>query len=237
MANRNGNGRGGAQSARGRRRAQPTSSGSGRSEAARGDELDFHEWVRAQAPHLRRLSGSEPSPSLQRHNLVVVLEDPEIARSVALTLERSKVENASIGTLVLGHPESPEDVEEIDSQGVTTHAAKRAVIGGLPGAVIAAAVIGLGVFLITGSWAGALGGALGGAIFGWYTMAVWSFVVGTGQSPAYRQSFVDPDATDLVIVSVHADDKACVDEAERSIADVDGIRLHRVDGDGNVAAR
>jgi hypothetical protein len=234
MANQDGDGRSGARSARGRRRTNPTSSGDAARRVGRSGALDFNDWVRAQVPNLRTLSASEPSPSLQRHNLVVVVEDTDIARSVALTLERSKVENASLGTLTLGHPEPTDEVQEIDSQGVTSHAAKRAIIGGVPGAIVFAAVIGLGIFWITGSWAGALGGALGGAFFGWYAVAVWSFVLGTGQSPAYRQSFVDPDATDVVIVSVHADDKACIDEAERSIAGIEGVRLHRVDADGNI---
>lgn len=141
-------------------------------------------------------------------------------------------EDTDTSTLVLGHHENREDKHQADPEGVTAHAAKRTLVGGVPGAVIAALIIGVGVWLVTESVPATLAAALGGAIFGFYVAAVWSYVIGTGQSRAFQESFVDPDAADAIIVAFHADEQSPVDDARASISHGDGLRIYEVDAKG-----
>lgn len=190
------------------------------------------EWARRQAPHLSEVSGTTPDPELEEHNLVAVTHDIEVARSTALAFERARLADSEVSTVVLGHPVGAHG--SADPEGVTGHTARWAGLSAIPGAVIGALVIGLAVYLITGSGAGTVGAAIGGALFGAYVTGTWGFVIGTGQSRAYEQSFVDPEATDVAFVSVHAADESHIRAAEEAAAGIDGIRLHHVDREGRV---
>lgn len=192
------------------------------------------EWARRQAPHLSEVSGTTPDPELEEHNLVAVTHDVDTAREVALAFERARTTDSEVSTVVLGHPVDRTDRPLADPEGVTTHAARRAAMGAVPGAVVGAVVIGLAVFLISGSGPGLVGAVIGGALFGAGVAAVWGFVIGTGQSRAYQQSFVDPEASDVVFVSVHAADEGCVTAAEDAAAGIDGVRFRRVDRQGRL---
>jgi hypothetical protein len=108
-------------------------------------------WAHHHAPHLCEVSNSNPTATLQRHNLVAITDDVEAARAVALDFERTTPEDNDTTMLVLGHSVDRESTHEADPEGVTAHAARRSLIGGVPGAVVFALVIGLGVWLITGT--------------------------------------------------------------------------------------
>jgi hypothetical protein len=193
-------------------------------------------WAHHHAPHLSEVSNSNPNATLQRHNLVAITDDIEAARVVALDFERTTSEDNDTTMLVLGHQVDRESTHEADPEGVTTHAARRSLIGGVPGAVIFALVIGLGVWLITGNAAATAGAALGGAIFGFYVTAVWSFVIGTGQSEAYQQSFIDPDAADAIIVALHVEDPTLIEQARHAVSSEEKVRLFELDERGQPVA-
>jgi hypothetical protein len=196
--------------------------------------MSVREWALAGAPHLSEVSNSDPTAEFRRHNLVAITDELDVARAVALDFERSSEADADTTTVVLGHAVSREAKGEADPEGVTSHAARRTLLGGVPGAVACALIIALGVWLITGSAAATAGAALGGAVFGFYVTAVWSFVIGTGQSQAYQQGFVDPDAADAIIVVLHVDDPATVEQARTAVAAEDRIRLFDLDEGGQL---
>lgn len=198
------------------------------------DSLTLTEWARRQAPRLSEVSNSNPNATLLSHNLVAITDDLEAARVIALDFERTTAHDTDTTLLVLGHAVDREDTHEADPEGVTTHAAKRTLMGGLPGAVIVAAIIGLGVWLLTGNVGITAGAVVGGAIFGFYVAGVWSFVIGTGQSGAYKHGFIDPEAADAIIVALHLDDRELIQEARRSVAGEDRVRLFEIDRHGEL---
>lgn len=189
-------------------------------------------WAHRHAPHLTEVSNSNPSATFGRHNLVAITGDLEAARVVALDFERSSANDADTTMLVLGHAVSPEATQQADPEGVTSHAARRTLLGGIPGAVVCALIIGLGVWFVTDSGPASLAAAVGGAIFGFYVTAVWSFVIGTGQSDAYQQAFIDPGAADAIIVAITVDDHELIDQARQAVSADDKVRLFELDERG-----
>ncbi|HSM64783.1 MAG TPA: hypothetical protein VK860_00615 [Ilumatobacteraceae bacterium] len=199
---------------------------------ASGDSvIHVSDWVRRHRPHLEQLVNPEPDPVLLEDNLVAFAPDPATGRDVALAFERIRTDHSEIGTVVLG---STADVQppSADAEHVTGDAARKALIGAVIGAVVFAAIIGLLTWALFGGAPAVLGGVIGGALFGAGSVAMWGYVISTGQSPAYRESFVDPDAVQIVAVSVHADDRTCIDAARQAVADIDGLELHRIDRAG-----
>jgi hypothetical protein len=189
------------------------------------------EWIDQQRPDVHPIANADPDPTLLDHNLVVFTTDPAVARDVALAFERTRTDLSEVSTVSLGrgdHSTRP----AVDAENVTTHAAKRAGLGAAIGAVVGAVVIGLGSWLLFGGTEAVIGAAIGGALFGAGVAAVWSYVIGTGQSAAFRDSFVDPELIDVVAVSVHADDPSCIDAAREAIADLSDIEVHRLDRAG-----
>ena len=193
-------------------------------------------WAHRHAPHLSEVSNSNPSATLGRHNLVVITADLEAARVVALDFERTSSNDADTTMLVLGHALSREPSHQIDPEGVTSQAARRTLLGGIPGAVVCSVIIGLGVWFVTESGAATFAAAVGGAIFGFYVTAVWSFVIGTGQSEAYQQTFIDPDAADAIVVAITVEDHALIDQARRAVSTDDKVRLFELDERGQLIA-
>ena len=92
------------------------------------------------------------------------------------------------------------------------------------------------MWFVTGSAAATAAAAIGGAIFGFAVAAVWSYVIGTGQSNAYQHGFIDPDAADAIIVALRVDDPTVIDVARDAVADDDRIRLFEVDANGQRVA-
>ncbi len=198
--------------------------------------LTLTEWARRQVPRLSEVSNSNPNATLRTHNLVAITDDAEAARVVALDFERATADDADTTMLVLGHAVDATATHDADPEGVTTHAVRRTLIGGVPGAAIGAAIIGVGVWLITQDAGITAGAALGGAIFGFFAAGVWSFVIGTGQSEAYREGFIDPRAAEAIIVALHLDDPAVVADARRSVAAEDRVRLFEIDQHGELVS-
>ncbi len=193
-------------------------------------------WAHRQAPHLSEVSNSNSNAVLKRHNLVAITDDLETARVVALDFERITANDSDTTMLVLGHAVDRESTHEVDPEGVTTHAARRTLLGGIPGAIVFALVIGLGVWLVTESGAATAGAAVGAAIFGFYSTAVWSFVIGTGQSEAYQQGFIDPDAADAVIVALHVEDHSLIEQARQAVSSENKVRLFELDERGQTVS-
>jgi hypothetical protein len=191
-------------------------------------------WARTHAPHLVEVSNSNPNATLGRHNLVAITGDLEAARVVALDFERSGAGETDTTMLVLGHAVAREDAHRTDPEGVTSHAARRGLLGGIPGAAVCALIIGVGVWFVTDSAAATFAGALGGAIFGFYVTAVWSFVIGTGQGEAYRQTFIDPDAADAIVIAMTVDDHAKIGMARHAVSIDDRVRLYELDERGRL---
>ncbi len=202
--------------------------------ATPGTPVKLAAWAHRHAPHLSEVSNSNPNATLRRHNLVAITGDLESARVVALDFERTSATDADTTMLVLGHAVSREATHQADPEGVTTHAARRTVLGGIPGAVVVALIIGLGVWFVTENVAATFAAALGGAIFGFYVAAVWSFVIGTGQSQAYQQGFIDPDAADAIVVAITVDDRALIDQARHTVSADDKVRLFELDERGQL---
>ena len=209
----------------------PLDHGTSRSSDA---SLTLTEWARRQAPRLSVVSNSNPNATLLSHNLVAITDDIEAARLIALDFERTTSSDTDTTMLVLGHAVDREATHEADPEGVTKHAARRTLIGGVPGALVFAAIIGLGVWLLTGHAAITAGAAVGGAIFGFYVTAVWSYVIGTGQSRAYRGGFIDPDAAEAIVVALRLEDPELIAEARRSVSGEDRVRLYEVDRHGEL---
>ena len=210
---------------------QPLDHGSSRST---DDSLTLTEWARRQAPRLTEVSNSNPNATLLDHNLVAITNDIEAARVVALDFERTTENDADTTMLVLGHAVDREATHQTDPEGVTGHAARRTLLGGIPGAVIGAAILGLGVWLITRSAGITAGAAVGGAIFGFYAAGVWSYVIGTGQREAYPDGFIDPAAADAIVVALHLDDREMLAEVRRSVSGEDRVRLFEIDRHGEL---
>ncbi len=215
--------------------SQPTDATSGRRQTA-DEPISVAAWAHGQAPHLDEVSNSNPNARWRRHNLAAITDDLEVARSVALDFERAADNDTDTTIVVLGHPVDRTERHQADPEGVTTHAARRSLLGGLPGAVVCALIIGVGVWLVTESAAATAGAAIGGAIFGFFVTAVWSFVIGTGQSAAFQDGFVDPEAADAIIVALHVDDQETVDAARQAVAAEDRVRVFDVDHQGQRVA-
>jgi hypothetical protein len=194
--------------------------------------LTLTAWAERHAPNLSEVSNSNPNATLLSHNLVAITDDTEAARVIALDFERVTPDDNDTTMLVLGHAVSREEHAEVDPEGVTTHAARRIALGGIPGAVICSLLIGLGVWLITEHAAATAGAAIGGAIFGFYVTSVWSFVIGTGDSEAYQQGFIDPKAADAIVVALHSEDPAVLAEARRTVSSEEKVRLFELDERG-----
>lgn len=192
----------------------------------------FADWSKRLAPGLDVLTDSNPSAVLLDHNLVAVTADADQAHGVVRTLERVQTDHDHLTTVVYGHAERHDPDNTVDPEGVTAHAGRRSLIGAVPGALIGALVIGLGVWFVTGSAMGAFAAAVGGALFGAAVAAVWSFVIGTGQSEAFLDTFVDPTASEITVIAVHADDSSSIDDASEALRDIADIRVLLVDRQG-----
>lgn len=189
-------------------------------------------WIRQHRPDLEPLVNTDPDPVLLEDNLVAFAPDPATGRDVALAFERTRTDHAEIGTVVLGSP-TRVPPPAADAEKVTGDAARKALIGAVIGAVVFATIIGLLTWVLFGGAPAVIGGAIGGALFGAGSVATWGYVISTGQSSAYSDSFVDPEAVELVAVSVHARDGGCIDAARDAIGDIDGLEVHRLDRTGH----
>ncbi len=207
------------------------------------DVLTIGEWASRREPNLTVSSKSQPEPVLMEYNLVAVLDDPGDSREVLRKWERIQSAAAGVGFVAMsgsravGGPDAyrvstnQRPVATTDAQRVSGHAGRKSFRGVLIGLVLGAVVLGLLALLLDAGVGGAIGAALGGAALGAVAGGVGSFVAGTGWSEAYKESFVDPAATDVVFASIHSDDADSISEAVRA-ADLPSGRLLSIDRDG-----
>lgn len=176
------------------------------------DESPVVQLARRMAPGLEVLSVSQPRPRVMRRNVVAVLPSTEEARKAVLMLEGAEPTDGedSIGLIVMASGPVTANNPSVDPEGTTSGVAKRVAIGAVIGAVVGAALgIGVGSFVddISLLVAGIVGAVLLSAFGG-----IWAAFAGLGGSDAYRQTFVEPHARDLSVVSFHTDDDRRADE-------------------------
>ena len=164
--------------------------------------------ARQLAPHLRIISSSQPAPPLRTHNVIALADTAELGRRAVLALESVEHDDERLGTVVMGMaaPESPRSVPGSDPEGVTRQLAPRILAGAILGAIVGAVVIGAGAFVLGATGWEIVGAAAAGAMLVSVFGIMWLTFAGMGGSDAYRQTFVDDDATYLTLVSVHTDD-------------------------------
>jgi hypothetical protein len=164
--------------------------------------------ARQLAPHLRIISSSQPAPPLRTHNVIALADTAELGRRAVLALESVEHDDERLGTVVMGAtaPESSRSLPGTDPEGVTRELAPRILAGALLGAIVGAVVIGAGAFVLGARGWEVVGAAAAGAMLVSVFGIMWLTFAGMGGSDAYRQTFVDEDATYLTIVSVHTDD-------------------------------
>ena len=209
-------------------------------------DMTLSEWARLRQPELFVTAKSEPEPVLLNHNLVAVLDDPADSRELLLKWERIRTAAAGVGFVALSstrHPDGPDayrapagqgPVATTDSQKVSRHTIRKVLKGALPGCVVGAVVVAVVAMVLGASAGSVIGAALGGAAFGFIAGAVASFVAGTGWSEAYKESFVDPDTTEVVFASIHSDQIDTITKAAR-VAALPDDRLLSIDRNGRPA--
>jgi hypothetical protein len=206
------------------------------------NSLTLCEWARRREPRLYISAKSEPEPVLLAHNLVAAVHDPDASHELLRKWERIQTAAAGVGFVAMssspnadGQPPSEEAPGTVraatDPQRVAGHAARRVVRGAIPGGVVGAIVIGVIVAILAPDGGNVLGAALGGAAFGFVAGAVISFVVGSGWSEAYKESFVEPASTVVTYASIHSDDIEVIRKAAK-VADVPGGTMLCVDRSG-----
>jgi hypothetical protein len=204
--------------------------------------LTLTDWARTREPRLYVSARSEPEPVLLQHNLIAAVRDPDVSRELLRKWERIQEAAAGVGFVAMsrsprpdGRPPytRPEPVEgsKGDPQKVAGHAVRRIVRGAVPGGLIGAIVIGVIAAILTPDGGNVTAAALGGAAFGFMAGAVISFVAGSGWSEAYKESFVEPETTEVTYASIHSDDVDLVRRAAK-VADVPGGTLLSVDRGG-----
>ncbi len=207
-------------------------------------DLTLSQWARAHNTGLTVVSKSEPEPVLLAHNLIAVVTDPEVARDLILKWERIQPSDAGVGLVAMSaggdrHATPPSGVPgaaKSDPEKVTGHAGRRIIVGAIPGALIGAVIVGTIVAILAPSVGAVVSGALAGAAFGFVAGAFASFVGRTGWGEAYKESFVEPDTTDVVFASIHSDDPDMIAEAAK-VASLPGDVLLSVDSKGHATTR
>ncbi len=176
------------------------------------NDLGLRDIARLVAPDADIVSASDPEPMLKAINVVAIFDSQETSRNAVLGLESMENDDAAIGLVALGHEARTVGIQPEDST-ITNETLGRAAKGALVGAVVAALLIGAGTALFSVNGI-VIGAAVGGALFGAFIGGVWGAFVRFGGSSAYRQSFVRNDHG-VTLVSLHTDDRAEAEEAER----------------------
>lgn len=154
----------------------------------------------------------------RKYNVVAVVSSLDEARNAVLALEKA---GFSDEISLLGAEQAPDDGSadpDLDSVGknIATGAATGGVVAGVAGAAASVVIPGIGPAIAAGIWAIAGAGA-GGVLGGVQTL---------GDSPAWRETFAAVESGN-VVVGVHSDDPAAVDDASEVLADLDPIALNR----------
>jgi hypothetical protein len=190
-------------------------------------QQDLRDVARLIEPTMRVVSISNPEPTLAPLNVVAVYRLENDARNAVLALESMEADDGSVGLTVLGREDDPAfvtnetaddaEIRGLDPEGVTADIIPRALKGAVVGAMIGAVLVGGAAALIDGA-SGAIAGVLGGLLFGAVIGAVWGAFVRMGGSDAYRETFVEPNVTELMLVSLHTADGAHAERARQALA-------------------
>jgi hypothetical protein len=188
---------------------------------------------------------SKPEPALQPLNIVAVYGSENDARNAVLALESIEADDRCVGLTVLSADaadsadrmaQTGTSIRGLDPEGVASDIVPRALKGAAVGALVGAVIVGGAVALIAGGTA-AVAGVAGGALFGAAIGAIWGAFVRMGGSDAYRQTFVEPSPSELMLVSLHTGDNDTAERGRELLAanadrppyvvrhDSDGIRI------------
>jgi hypothetical protein len=209
------------------------------SEEARG--ITLGEWVRRREPGLFVSAQSQPEPVLLEYNVIAAVHDPNESRELLRAWERIQPAEAGVGFIALSTPQADGHmpIDEPggptraagDPQQVAGHAARRIVRGALPGGLLGAIVIGVIAGILAPDGGNVLAAVLGGAAIGFVAGAILSYVVSSGWSEAYKESFVEPAHTVVTYASIHSDDVELIRKAWKA-ADVPGGTMLCVNRNG-----
>jgi hypothetical protein len=193
------------------------------------------EFARTVAPGLHIASDSNPEPVLREHNVVALVPTTEEARAAVLALEALDDDDSAVGVVVMGSG-AADDTPAVDPEGVTRAVAGRAIVGGIIGAVVGAVVVGV-LTAVVFDGPGLLGAVLGGPLLIGPIVAIWVVFRRLGGSDAYRQTFTEPQRTDVSLVSYHTDDAGQADVAFSRLRDLGPRKLLITDRSGTQVLR
>jgi hypothetical protein len=179
-------------------------------------------------PDLHVVSVTNPDPQLATYNVVAEARSTEQARRIVVDLENHLSTDARIGLAVLSAARDTDRSPQIDPEGVAGSLARRALLGGAIGAAVGAILGGL-LGWVWSDVGGPIGGALGGAALFAVFGAVWGAFTKMGGSDAYRQTFVEPQVDDVVLITYHTDDRQAAEDVRSRLGQQDGLRLLDVD--------
>jgi hypothetical protein len=174
------------------------------------------------------------------YNVVATFPDMERARHAISALERGGVEGVNISLLGRAAEEAATnpDARERDA-GVTKDVTKAAVAGGAAGTGVGAAagfvggalafgIPGIGPVIGSAVWAATLGGAGVGAAIG----GLVGGTAATSQGETWEQTYQESIHSGRVLVGVHSDDQAVVDQAIPLLEKQEPVRVDRLDSSG-----
>ena len=179
-------------------------------------------------PDLDVLSISHPQPILRGYNAVGVFRSQEDARNAVLAMEGLGAPEPAVGMTTLGSSAHSDEVRDsstdavgepvgADPEGVVSDLAPRLIKGAVCFAALGAVLAGALIALF-GDRQLIVIGVVTAALFGAAVGAIWGAFVGMGLSDAYRETFVDPNSFDAIIVSFHTDARPEADEAASRLA-------------------
>jgi hypothetical protein len=200
--------------------------------------MTLREFAEQEFRGLDIVSVSQPEPVLLDRNVMAVTDDVDQAREAVLALEDLEIDDSRLGLVVLEPPHrwGPEWKEgKADAEGATKPVT-RAPMGAATGAVLGALVIGaLAAFLGNGStgMVGLIVGAVAGGVLG----AIIAVFAGLGGSDAYRETFVSPKEMQVVLVSLHTNDRDEASAARKRLSSRSWADLFDVDAKGKTRHR
>lgn len=183
-------------------------------------------------PDLHVVSVTNPDPQLATYNVVAEAHSTEHARQVVVDLENHLGTDARIGLAVLSAARDTDRSPQVDPEGVAGSFARRALVGVAIGAVVGAVIGGL-LGWVWSEVGGPIGGALGGAALFAVFGGVWAAFTKMGGSDAYRQTFVEPQVGDVVLITYHTDSAEAAENVRKRLREQDDLRLLDVDDPGD----
>lgn len=189
-------------------------------------------------------------PPLRTYNAFARFDDPEKARDLILSLERSGIDGRYISAIELTEENAPASAGETDAETERREAIEEdkafaheivvdgakggslgAVLGAIGGTAVALAIPGLGLAAGAGLLAVAAGGAVAGVGVGTFAGALSH----TPASRSWQRALVDLEHGEIV-VGVHTDEKDVFDKGVEILEESSPRSLRRVDHEGEVVS-